>query len=137
MNPAKDVDAYIAASPADVQPKLREVRAAIREVAPDAVESVSYGMAFYSFKGESGTHVRLCYFGLLKTGVGFYLRPAVIEEHKDEVARYLTTKSALKFPLNRPIPVALIKNLVRDAMRIHEAGKENLHARSRKRKAAR
>ncbi|MGI0091284.1 MAG: DUF1801 domain-containing protein [Nitrososphaerales archaeon] len=52
--------------PKEVQPKLREIRAAIREAAPDAVESISYGMPFYSFKGESGFQARLCYFGLLK-----------------------------------------------------------------------
>ena len=48
MKPVKNVDAYIAAAPKEVQPKLREVRTAIREVAPAAVESISYGMPFYS-----------------------------------------------------------------------------------------
>jgi uncharacterized protein YdhG (YjbR/CyaY superfamily) len=66
MKAWKNVDEYITAAPKEVQPKLREVRAAIREAAPEAVESISYGMPFYSFKGESGFKARLCYFGLLK-----------------------------------------------------------------------
>jgi uncharacterized protein YdhG (YjbR/CyaY superfamily) len=135
MHPAKDVDAYVEASPIDVQPKLREIRAIIREVAPDAVESISYGMPFYSYQGESGFKARLCYFGLLKGSVGLYLRPPVIEEHMDELAGYKTTKSVLKIPLNRPIPVALIRRLVREEMRNHEAEKVHRRARSTKRKA--
>jgi uncharacterized protein YdhG (YjbR/CyaY superfamily) len=122
MKLAKDVDSYIAASPKDAQQKLREVRAAIREAAPDAVESISYGMPFYSYKGKRGIEGRLCYFGLLKGNVGFYLRPPVIEEHTEELAEYASTKSALHFPLDGPIPVLLIKKLVRARMRIDEAG---------------
>jgi uncharacterized protein YdhG (YjbR/CyaY superfamily) len=137
MDPAKDVDAYIAAAPKAVQAKLREVRAAIREVAPDAVESMSYGIPFYSFEGVSGIEGRLVYFGLLKTDVGLYLRPPVLEEHRDELAGYKTTKSALKIPLDMPIPVALIQRLVLDAKRRHEARVDKVHARSGKRKARR
>jgi uncharacterized protein YdhG (YjbR/CyaY superfamily) len=137
MKPAKDVDTYIAAAPPDVQPKLRELRAAIREVAPDAVESISYGMPYYSFKGESGFESRLCYFALRKTSVAFYLRPPVIEKHADEVAEYRSTKSALRIPLNRPLPVPLIKKLVKDAKTKHEAGADNRQPGSGRRSGAR
>jgi uncharacterized protein YdhG (YjbR/CyaY superfamily) len=130
MKPAKNVGAYIAAAPKDVQPKLREVRKAIREVASDAVESISYGMPFYSFKGETGFRARLCYFGLLKGRVAFYLRPLVLEEHMDEAVGYMTSKSALQFPLDRPIPISLIKKLISNGIRKHVAGEDNLHARS-------
>ena len=133
MKTWKSVDEYIAAARKEVQPKLREIRTAIREVAPDAVESISYGMPFYSYKGEQGFKGRLCYFGLLKTSIGLYLRPLVIAEHTDELTEYQTTKSALQSPLDKPIPVALIKKLVRDGIKRHEAGEDNLHARSRKR----
>src|SRR5207247_251292 len=105
------------------------------EVAPDAAESISYGMPFYSYKGEAGFKGRLCYFGLLKESVGLYLRPPVIQEHMSELEGYKTTKSALQIPLDRPIPVSLIKKLVIDGMRNHEAGEDNLHARGRKRRA--
>ena len=102
-----------------------EIRSAIKEVAPDAVESISYGMPFYSYKGRQGIKGRLCYFGLLKGKVGFYLRPPVIEEHMDELAEYASSKSALQFPLNDPMPIQLIKKLVRARMRIDEAGDED------------
>jgi len=121
----KTVDEYIAAARKEAQPKLREVRAAIRDVAPEAVESISYGIPFYSYKGEKGINGRLCYFGLLKTSIGLYLRPPVIEEHMDELSGYKTTKSALQLPLDRPIPVSLVKKLVRDGMRRHDAGKDD------------
>jgi len=121
---AKDVDAYIGNVPKEVQPRLREIRTAIREAAPDSVETISYGMPFYSFKGESGFHARLCYFGLLKgkKRIAFYTRPVFLQDHTDEVQAYLTTKSALQFPLDRPIPVQLIKRLVRNGIRKHKAG---------------
>jgi uncharacterized protein YdhG (YjbR/CyaY superfamily) len=128
----KSVDEYIAAAPKDVQPKLREVRAAIRDVAPDAGESISYGMPFYNYKGESGYKGRFCYFGLQKAHIGLYIPPPIIEEHLDELAEYETTKSALHLPLNRPIPISLIKKLVKDRLKRHEAGELSSHARGRK-----
>ena len=92
-----------------------EVRAAIREVAPDAAESISYRMPYYSYKG------RLAWFGLQRAHMGLYLRPPVIEEHKSELTGYETTKSAVRLPLDRKIPVPLIKKLVRARMKKNEA----------------
>jgi uncharacterized protein YdhG (YjbR/CyaY superfamily) len=133
MKSWKNVDEYIAAAPKDSQLKLREVRAAIREAAPDAVESISYAMPFYSFKGETGFKARLCYFGLLKNRVAFYIRPLAMEGHLDEVSEYQTTKSALQFPLDGSVPVSLIKKLVREGIKKHTAGEDDSHARGGKR----
>lgn len=115
---------YLESAPKEVQPKLREIRAAITEVAPDAIESISYGMPFYSFRGESGFAARLCYFGLLmsKKKIAFYTRPVFLEEYMDEVKKYLTTKSALQFPLDEPIPVQLVRKVVRNGIRKHGIG---------------
>jgi uncharacterized protein YdhG (YjbR/CyaY superfamily) len=110
------VDAYIAAAPKEVQSMLREVRAAINEVAPNAKESISYKMAYYSYKG------RLAWFGLQRAHIGLYLRPPVIEEHKRDLKGYQTTKSAVHLPLDRKVPVQLIKKLVRARMKKNEAG---------------
>ncbi|HEX2710980.1 MAG TPA: DUF1801 domain-containing protein [Candidatus Acidoferrales bacterium] len=79
-------------------------------MSPDAVENISYGMAGYD-KG------RVAWFGLQKTHIGLYLRPPIIEEHARVLAGYETTKSAVHLPLDRPIPVALIKKLVRARIR--------------------
>lgn len=111
----KDVDEYIARAPKEVQEKLREIRVAIREVVPTAVESISYGMPFYDYKG------RLAWFGLAKAHIGLYLRPPVVEEHKNELANYETTKSTVRFPLDKKIPVPLIKKLVKARLKKNEA----------------
>lgn len=108
------VDAYIARAPKEAQSKLEGVRAAIKDLAPDAVESISYGMAGYD-KG------RIAWFGLMKSHIGLYLRPPIIEEHKSELTGYKTTKSAVHFPLDKPIPVALIKKLVRARIKKNKA----------------
>ena len=126
MNPVGSVDAYIEGAAKAIQPKLMQMRSAIREAAPDAVESISYGMPFYSFKGEKGFGARLCYFGLLKgnRGIAFYTRPGFLADYLDEAKEYMTAKSALQFPLDRPIPIRLVKKLVRTGTRKHKAGED-------------
>ena len=122
---AENVHEYIEAAPKEVQPKLKQIRSAIKEAAPDATESISYDMPFYSFSGESGFEARLCYFGLLKSKkkIAFYTRPMYLEEYKDDVDEYLTTKSALQFSLDNPIPIQLIKKIVKYGVRKHKEEK--------------
>ncbi len=110
------VDAYISAAPEEVRDKLREVRAAIKAVAPTAAESISYKMPYYNYKG------RLAWFGLQRAHIGLYVRPPVIEEHRKELADYKTTKSAVHLPLDEEIPVTLIKKLVKARMKKNDAG---------------
>lgn len=113
--PAKDVDDYIAKAPREAQAKLRQVRTAIREAAPRAMESISYGMAYYSYKG------RLAWFGLHAHHIGLYFRPPVIADHEEELAGYKTTKSAVHLPLDVAVPVALVKKLVKARVKINDA----------------
>ena len=108
------VDAYIRAAGGAARKKLLQVRNAIREVAPGARETISYGMPFYDYKG------RLAWFGLQSDYIGLYLRPPVIGEHSKELASYVTTKSAVHLPLGKEIPVALVKKLVRARMKLNE-----------------
>jgi len=100
------VKEYIERTPLESRRKLNEIRTVIRGIAPDAVESISYGMPGYD-KG------RIAWFALMKRYVGLYLRPPIIEEHKKELVTYTTTKSAIHFPLDKKLPVALIKKLIR------------------------
>jgi uncharacterized protein YdhG (YjbR/CyaY superfamily) len=116
---SRAVDAYIAAAPREVREKLETVRSVIRDVAPQARESISYRIPYYSHKGP------LAWFGLQKKHIGLYLRPPVIEEHKKELAGYVTTKSAVHLPLDEQIPVPLVRKLVRARMRINEAEEES------------
>ena len=109
------MDQYILTAPKEVRDGLREVRAAIREAAPMARESISYGMAYYAYKG------RLAWFGYHRGHIGLYLRPPVIDEHRGELKAYVTTKSAVHLPLDKGIPVALVRKLVKARLRINEA----------------
>ena len=112
---ARGVDAYIRAARGTARKKLQEVRNAIREVAPEARESISYGMPYYDYRG------RLAWFGLHTSHIGLYLRPPIIQEHSRELRRYVTTKSAVHLPLDREIPSSLVKKLVRARMKINDA----------------
>jgi uncharacterized protein YdhG (YjbR/CyaY superfamily) len=113
MDPAT-VEEYIAAAPRAAQEKLREVRKAIREAAPDAMESISYRMPYYSYKG------RLVWFGLFRGYIGLFIRPPVLEDHKSELKMYTMTKSSLHLPLDREIPYHLVKKLVKASIRKNE-----------------
>jgi uncharacterized protein YdhG (YjbR/CyaY superfamily) len=110
----KDVDEYIVRAPKEVQVKLKELREAIREAAPTAMERISYGMPYYGYKG------RLAYFRLAKDHIGLYVPPPVIEEHKNELANYVTAKATVRFPLDKVLPIALIKKLVKARMKKNE-----------------
>jgi uncharacterized protein YdhG (YjbR/CyaY superfamily) len=110
----KDVDEYIASAPIEVQTKLKDLRAAIKEVAPTAVERISYGMPYYDYKG------RLAYFGLTKAHIGLYIPPPVVEEHKKELADYETAKATIRIPLDQDLPVDLMKKLIKARMKMNE-----------------
>jgi|SRR6516162_4328071 uncharacterized protein YdhG (YjbR/CyaY superfamily) len=112
---AKEIEIYIARAPRGVQGKLKELRSAIKQVAPGANESISYRMPYYSYRG------RLAWFALMKNHIGLYLRPPVIAEHKRELTAYKTTKSAIHFALDKKLPIPLIKKLVKARMKKNEA----------------
>ena len=116
-NTPATIEDYIAAAPTETQAKLRQVRAAIRSVAPNAVESISYRMPCFD-KGK------VAWFGLMTAHIGLYLRPPIIAEHKIELAAYKTTKSAVQFPLHTKIPVALIKRLVKARIKKNQTQKK-------------
>lgn len=112
----EDVDDYVSAAPKEARGKLSQVRAAIREVAPGAAESIGYRMPYYSYKG------RLAWFGLHANHIGLYLRPPVIAEHRKELAGYVTTKSAVHLALDEEVPISLVKKLVKARLKKNEAG---------------
>jgi uncharacterized protein YdhG (YjbR/CyaY superfamily) len=117
MKRYQTVDEYIAAAPARFRWKLEEVRRSIREAAPGAKESISYGMACYSYKG------RMAWFGIFTEHIGLFLRPPILQEHKAELKGYTMTKSSLHLPIDEKIPTALVKKLVRAAAKKNEGMK--------------
>jgi uncharacterized protein YdhG (YjbR/CyaY superfamily) len=111
----KNVAAYIAAAPKEVQPKLRQLRAAIKAAAPKAEEKISYGMPYYGYQG------RLAYFAYAKHHIGLYAMPPIIKDHAAELAKYQTATATIRFPLDEKLPITLIKKLVRVGVKNNEA----------------
>ena len=101
------IDEYISAFPKDIQGKLREMRAVIHETAPEAEEKISYQMPTFYLKGN------LVHFAAFKNHIGFYPVPTGIEKFKKELSAYKTSKGAVQFPLDQPLPVDLIRKIVK------------------------
>jgi uncharacterized protein YdhG (YjbR/CyaY superfamily) len=102
----KTIDEYISAFSKTVQDILQELRQAIRESAPNAEESISYQMPTFRFNGN------LVHFAAFKNHIGFYPTPSGINAFKEELVSYKTSKGAVQFPLNKPIPFDLVKKMV-------------------------
>lgn len=101
-----DIDAYIAAFPEVTQQLLQQIRTIIKDAAPETTEVISYGMP--AFKQNSV----LVYFAGYANHIGFYPTSSGIENFKDEIACYKNSKGAIQFPINKPLPVALIQKIV-------------------------
>jgi uncharacterized protein YdhG (YjbR/CyaY superfamily) len=101
------IDDYIAGFPPDVQAALRQVRATIREAAPDTEEAISYRIPTFNLNGRY-----LIYFAGFKNHVSVYPAPMGAAELADEMALYGSGKGTMKFPLNKPIPLDLIRRIV-------------------------
>jgi uncharacterized protein YdhG (YjbR/CyaY superfamily) len=115
---SNDVDAYIAKCPKEIQGKLKEVRAAIREAAPGATETMSYfDIPGYSYPGYDYNGM-FAWFSFKRPYIGLHVRPPAIQNHEKELAGYATTKAIVRIPLDKRIPVPLVKKLVRASVRI-------------------
>ena len=106
------IDEYIAFCPEETRDILEQIRATIRVAAPDAFEKISYQMPTFDLKGN------LVHFGVHKNHVGFYPTPSGIEKFKQELSGYESSKGAVQFPLDKPIPFDLIRRIV--AFRVEE-----------------
>jgi uncharacterized protein YdhG (YjbR/CyaY superfamily) len=106
-NKPKSIDEYIANYPEDIQKKLKEMRATIHAAAPDAIEKISYQMPTFYLKGN------LVHFAALKNHIGFYPTPSGVQAFLKETSRYASTKGAIQFPLNEPLPLKLVSKIVK------------------------
>jgi uncharacterized protein YdhG (YjbR/CyaY superfamily) len=109
----KTIDEYIDTFPQDIQAILQKMRLAIHEAAPEATEAISYQMPTFKLKGN------LVHFAAAKNHIGFYPTPSGIERFKVELSNYKTSKGAVQFPLDKPIPYDLVKKIV--SFRVGEA----------------
>jgi uncharacterized protein YdhG (YjbR/CyaY superfamily) len=101
------IDEYIAAFPQDVQQILQQVRATIREAAPEAKEKISYAMPAFTLHGN------LIYFAGYKNHIGLYPTPGGIDEFKEELSNYKGAKGSVQFPLDKPMPLDLITRITK------------------------
>ena len=109
MKPTKPltVDQYIAAQSPETQPVLERMRAVVRKSAPEAEEVISYGMPAARQNGM------LVFYAVWKSHIGFYPSGSGISQFIDELAGYKTSKGAIQFPLNEPLPEELIARMIR------------------------
>lgn len=109
---AKDVDEYIAMAPEDTRAKLSQLRSIIRVAVPEAKEVISYKMPYYQHHGAIGG------FAVYKKHIGFF--GTVPAEYMEEAKDYFSGKGTLRLPLDEPLPVELIKKLVKARMKRNE-----------------
>jgi len=106
MEPAIDIDSYIETFPAATQKLLQELRSLIQQTAPEANETISYAMPAFKMKKM------LVYFAGYKNHIGFYPGAATILHFKNEIKEFKNAKGSVQFPINKSLPIDLIKKMV-------------------------
>ena len=101
------IDEYIATFPEETQKILQEIRAAIKAAAPEAVEKISYQMPTFFLNGN------LIHFAAFKNHIGVYPTPSGTEAFKTELSVYESGKGSIRFPIDQPMPLKLISEIVR------------------------
>lgn len=107
VEPPGSIDEYIADFAPNVRQKLEQIRSAIRAVAPDAQETIKYRMPTFVL------HENLVHFAAFANHVGFYPTPSGIAKFKYELSAYDSAKGSVQFPLSQPIPLSLIRKIVK------------------------
>jgi uncharacterized protein YdhG (YjbR/CyaY superfamily) len=102
----KTIDEYIGTFPKKVQEILEKLRQIISESAPKAEETINYQIPTFKLNGN------LVHFAAYKTHIGFYPTPSGIEAFKKELSSYDLAKGSVKFPLDKPIPLDLVRKIV-------------------------
>ena len=104
----EEVERYLNEFSGNIRQRLDVVRKIIRDAAPEAVESIGYGMPAYKLNGKP-----LVYFAGFTKHIGLYATPNGHEAFKKEFAPYKQGKGSVQFPLDQPLPVELIRRVVK------------------------
>ena len=108
---ASTIDEYIDQFPKEVQLLLESVRLAIRQIAPEGVETISYAIPTFKIKGKNLVH-----FAAFKNHIGFYPSPSAIIHFEENIKTYVHAKGSIRFPIKDPLPLALIQKMVQFRM---------------------
>jgi uncharacterized protein YdhG (YjbR/CyaY superfamily) len=103
----KDIDSYISSFPEETRELLQQLRITIGEAAPEAKETINYGMPTFTLKGN------LVHFAAFKNHIGFYPTPSGIDAFRKELSVFEGAKGSVQFPLAKPIPFDLITRIVK------------------------
>jgi uncharacterized protein YdhG (YjbR/CyaY superfamily) len=101
------IDEYIGSFPPEIQKILQMIRYTVKKAAPEALETIKYGMPTFTLHGN------LIHFGAYKNHIGLYPAPKSDEKLKKELSVFKTEKSTIRFPLDKPIPPDLIKRIIK------------------------
>lgn len=102
-----DIDEYISRFPNDVREALQHIRSTVKKAAPAAKEAIKYSMPAFILNGN------LVYFAAFKNHIGFYPVPTGNKAFEEEFSHYKTGKGSIQFPLDKPMPLALITKIVK------------------------
>lgn len=104
--PLRTIDEYIASFPKNIQDILKKLRKTITESAPMVEETINYGIPTFKLNGN------LVHFAAFKNHIGFYPTPSAILVFKKELSPYTQSKGSIQFPIDKPIPLDIIKKIV-------------------------
>lgn len=107
MQKIDSIEKYISNFPKDVQILLKSIRETIQKSAPNAEETIKYGIPTFVLNGN------LVHFGGYKNHIGFYPTPSGIEAFKKELSMYKNAKGSVRFPIDKPLPLNLITKIVK------------------------
>lgn len=105
MSAYNNIDEYISSFPVEVQKNLQKIRTTIQKTAPDASEKISYGIPTFTYYGN------LVHFAAYDTHYALYPGAGPIQELEEELKAYDTAKGTIRFPLDKPLPLDLIKKV--------------------------
>src|SRR5258705_6144757 len=115
--PPESITEYINAAPKEARTKLREMRACIRASAPGSKEGMTWWMPAFSYRRILVT------FAAFKHHIGFYPTPSAVKAFADDLSKFVTAKGSIQFPLEKPLPLPLIRKIT--AFRVRESIEED------------
>jgi uncharacterized protein YdhG (YjbR/CyaY superfamily) len=100
------IDAYIAQFSEEQQSRMKALRSLIHETVPQVRETIKYAMPTFLYEGD------LIYFAANKNHTGLYPMPSGVSHFAEELLSYHTSKGAIRFPLDRALPLDLIRRII-------------------------